>query len=128
MVYRIYCFYGHLCWAFPRRGIYFKDREYPYSNGLWVCVYIISLRGRGFGIGVVSMIKEKVLAIIADQDGIDPETIQLSAKLGSLGLDSLDAVEITMHIEEEFNVAIEPDYTSDTVVSDVIWQVGRLVG
>ena len=74
------------------------------------------------------MIKEKVLAIIADQDRIDPETIQLSAKLGSLGLDSLDAVEITMHIEEEFDIAIEPDYTSDTVVSDVIWQVGRLVG
>ena len=73
------------------------------------------------------MIKEKVLAIIADQDGIDPETIQLSAKLGSLGLDSLDAVEITMHIEEEFNVAIEPDYTSDTVVSDIIWQVGKLL-
>lgn len=73
------------------------------------------------------MIEKKVREIIADQDGISPDEVTLSSRLRDIGLDSLDAVEITMHIEEEFGIAIEPDYTSDTVISDIIWQVGKLL-
>lgn len=74
------------------------------------------------------MIEKKVREIIADQGGISPDEVTLSSWLLDIGLDSLDAVEITRHIEEEFDIVIEPDYTSDTVVSDIIWQVGGLVG
>ena len=74
------------------------------------------------------MIEKKVREIIADQGGISPDEVTLSSWLLDIGLDSLDAVEITRHIEEEFDIVIEPDYTSDTVVSDIIWEVGGLVG
>lgn len=72
------------------------------------------------------MITTKVKKIVAEQDARHPDSIDLSDRLCDLGLDSLDAVEITMCIEEEFDVAIEPDYTGQTVISDIIAQVEEL--
>ena len=73
------------------------------------------------------MIETKVKKIIAEQDAIHAASIDTSKQLQDLGLDSLDAVEITMHLEEEFDVFINPDYMVDTVINDIIKQVGSLL-
>ena len=73
------------------------------------------------------MIETKVKKIIAEQDAIHAASIDPSKRLQDLGLDSLDAVEITMHLEEEFDVFINPDYSGDTVIRDIIKQVGSLL-
>lgn len=72
------------------------------------------------------MIATKVKKIVAEQAARHPDSINLPDRLWALGLDSLDAVEITIHIEEEFDIAIEPDYTWQTVISDIIAQVEEL--
>ena len=48
---------------------------------------------------------EKIAAIIADQFGVDESTITRETSFEEdLGADSLDIVELTMSIEEEFDV------------------------
>ncbi len=48
---------------------------------------------------------EKIAAIIADQFGVDEDTITRETSFEEdLGADSLDIVELTMSIEEEFDV------------------------
>lgn len=55
------------------------------------------------------MILEKVKEIIADELGFDIEKITLETNLqDDLGADSLDAVELIMSIEDEFDIMI-PD-------------------
>ena len=73
------------------------------------------------------MITTKVKKIVAEQDARHPDSINLSDRLCDLGLDSLDAVEVTMCIEEEFDITIEPDYTGRTAIKDIIKQVGELL-
>lgn len=54
------------------------------------------------------MIFEKVKSIIADELGIEEDTIELDSDLAEdLGADSLDAVELIMAIEEEFEIEID---------------------
>ena len=49
---------------------------------------------------------EKVAAIIADQLGVDPSTITRETSFEEdLGADSLDIVEISMSLEEAFDVS-----------------------
>ena len=54
---------------------------------------------------------EKIAAIIADQFGVDESTITRNTSFEEdLGADSLDIVDLTMSIEEEFEVGeIEED-------------------
>ena len=66
---------------------------------------------------------EKVAAIIADQFGIDESTITRDTSFeGDLGADSLDIVELTMSIEEEFDVGEieEGDLESIRTVGSVV--------
>ncbi len=54
------------------------------------------------------MLFDKVKTIIADELGIEEESINLDSNLtDDLGADSLDAVELIMAIEEEFDVEID---------------------
>lgn len=54
------------------------------------------------------MIFEKVKSIIADELGIEEDSIELDSDLAEdLGADSLDAVELIMAIEEEFEIEID---------------------
>jgi acyl carrier protein len=56
------------------------------------------------------MILEKVKEIIADELGFDIEKITLETNLqDDLGADSLDAVELIMSIEDEFDIMIPDD-------------------
>jgi acyl carrier protein len=51
-------------------------------------------------------IKDKVIAIIADQAMLDPSDIALDNTLGDLGIDSLGLVESIFAIEESFDITV----------------------
>ncbi|MFW6319002.1 MAG: acyl carrier protein [Bacillota bacterium] len=54
------------------------------------------------------MMFEKIKGIIADELGIEEDSIELDSDLtDDLGADSLDAVELIMAIEEEFDIEID---------------------
>ena len=68
------------------------------------------------------MILEKVKQIIADELGIELEEIKLESDLAEdLGADSLDAIELIMEIESQFDVAIaDNEATKIKQVSDIV--------
>ncbi len=60
--------------------------------------------------GGKKMVFEKVQDIIVDGLGIEKEKITMESSLSDdLGADSLDAVELIMAIEEEFDISIEDE-------------------
>ncbi|KAH8551454.1 acyl carrier protein-like protein [Umbelopsis sp. PMI_123] len=62
-----------------------------------------------------SDIESRILDILKGFDKIDPTKVSLNATFtNDLGLDSLDAVEVVMAIEEEFSVEI-PDKEADEI-------------
>ena len=67
------------------------------------------------------MIFDRVKEIIAEELGIEIEDIKEDSNLtDDLGADSLDAIELIMAIEEEFDVQIEDNEASNIkVVSDI---------
>ncbi len=55
-------------------------------------------------------IKEKVVSIIVDKLGVNPdEVVETASFTNDLGADSLDTVELIMEFEKEFNVTIPDD-------------------
>lgn len=61
------------------------------------------------------MVFEKVKTILADYKEIDVSSIELDTTMESLGIDSLDTVELVMNLEDEFDVEIEVDEDIKTV-------------
>lgn len=56
------------------------------------------------------MVFEKVKNIIIDELGIKPELIKIDSNIQEdLGADSLDAVELIMSVEDEFEIEISDD-------------------
>ena len=54
------------------------------------------------------MIEDKIKEIFSKQFGILPDTVNLSSHIvDDFGADSLDITEITMTLENNFNIAIE---------------------
>lgn len=68
------------------------------------------------------MVKARVIEIIADQLGRDASEITEQTSMSDdLGADSLDAVEVIMAIEEEYNLEIDDeDAMNFKTVQDVI--------
>ena len=65
-----------------------------------------------------ALIEERVIAIIASSARLDASTITRAATLKSLGVDSLDAIEVIFEIEESFGITLPdraPDFEADTV-------------
>ena len=63
------------------------------------------------------MILDKIKALIVDQTGISADELDLSTSLMSdIEADSLDAVEIIMAIEDEFEIEI-PDEEAEKFVT-----------
>lgn len=63
-------------------------------------------------------VEERVIAIVASSTGLDVSAITPDATLQSLGVSSLDAIEIIFDIEESFGVNLPdrtPDFDADTV-------------
>ncbi len=76
------------------------------------------------------MILEKIQDIISKQLGIDADSIQLTSNLTSdLDADSIEAVEIIMAIEDEFEIEI-PDEKIESIVTvqDLVDFIDSLVG
>lgn len=67
-------------------------------------------------------IQGKVIKIIEEQLGVDPERVKPEASfIDDLGADSLDIVELVMAMEEEFDIEI-PDEDAEKLrtVQDVL--------
>lgn len=56
------------------------------------------------------MVLEKVKQIIVNELNVDPGKVTLEASLkDDLGADSIDAVEVIMSLEDEFDISIDDD-------------------
>ncbi len=67
-------------------------------------------------------ISDKVISIVADKLKRDKNTVTAESKLvDDLGADSLDQVELSLAVEEEFDIEIPEDKASNiTKVNDII--------
>ncbi|XVG95302.1 acyl carrier protein [Eubacteriales bacterium KG127] len=67
------------------------------------------------------MILERIKNKMVETLGVDEEKINLEANLADdLGIDSLDAVELAMALEEEFDIKLSDDELQELItVSDV---------
>ncbi|WP_294610536.1 acyl carrier protein [uncultured Roseovarius sp.] len=79
-------------------------------------------------------IKDRVIAIIAEQAVLDPSDVSLDNTLDDLGIDSLGLVESIFAIEEEFDITVpfnanEPSESDFDIssVSTIIAGIERLV-
>ncbi len=65
---------------------------------------------------------DRVKDIIVDELGVNAEDVKLTASLSDdLGADSLDAVELIMAIEEEFDIEIPDEIASEMkTVQDIV--------
>ena len=74
------------------------------------------------------MIFNKLKALIAEQLGVDAETITLEAAfVEDLGVDSLDLVERSMALEDEFGIEemSEEDMANIKTVGDLVEYLGK---
>lgn len=65
---------------------------------------------------------EKVRDVIVENLGVDEEDVTLEARLiDDLGADSLDAVELSMAIEDEFDIEIDDEeFENLQTVEDIV--------
>jgi len=76
------------------------------------------------------MIKSKVVEIFVDLLGVSAEEVTEDARLiEDLAVDSLDAVELSLALEEQFSLSVE-DYEVEQLytVSDVIELIQKKLG
>jgi acyl carrier protein len=75
-------------------------------------------------------VKDEVIRILADDLGHDVNTVTPEKRLAEdLGADSLDAVELSMTLEDEFNVLIkDEEMEACKTVQDVVDMVTRKNG
>lgn len=68
------------------------------------------------------MIFEKLAALLAEQFGVEADTVTMETTFEDLGADSLDIVELSMALEEEFGVEEmgEDDLSGIASVSDLV--------
>ena len=71
-------------------------------------------------------IYQKIVDIIVDAKGIDPDTIHYSSTFQELNVDSLDIAEMSMTLEDEFGITIELEEGVNTVEDLVNLIVKRL--
>ena len=68
------------------------------------------------------MIFEKLAALLSEQFGVDVDSITMDTSFEDLGADSLDIVEMTMAVEEEFGLEDmdEEDLSGISNVADLV--------
>ena len=73
--------------------------------------------------------KERVIKIIANQFGREPDTIKETTDIANdLGADSLELAELLLAFQEEFNIDIDDSETQNLMtVGDVITQVNAKI-
>ncbi|THD74887.1 acyl carrier protein [Thalassobius vesicularis] len=79
-------------------------------------------------------IKDKVIAIIAEQAVLEPSDVTMDSTLESLGIDSLGLVESIFAIEEAFDITVpfnanEPDQSDFDIssVASIVAGIEKLV-
>jgi len=71
---------------------------------------------------------QRVLKTVASAKRIPPETVTIDSEFVTLGIDSMDAVEILFALENEFDINIPDDEVrSVRSVRDLVEGVARLV-
>lgn len=68
------------------------------------------------------MVLDKIKEILAEQLSVDPDKITMNSLLeGDLDADSLDAIDIVMSIEDEFQVEVPDEVIADMKsVGDIV--------
>ena len=68
------------------------------------------------------MIFEKIAGLLAEQFGVEADSITMDTSFEDLGADSLDIVELTMAVEEEFGLENmdEDDMSGVATVADLV--------
>ena len=61
------------------------------------------------------MLLEKITAIVAEHLDCDPADVKRESTFESLVIDSLDAVELVMKLEEELDVQLDLDRDLETI-------------
>lgn len=76
------------------------------------------------------MIFEKIVELLSEQFSVEPETIALDTSFEDMGADSLDIVELSMALEEEFDIAemAEEDIAGIHTVGDLVSYLKTKVG
>ena len=72
---------------------------------------------------------EEVKEVLVEQLGVKPDEVKPEASLvNDLGVDSLDAVELTLALEEEFGIEI-PDADAETMatINDVVKYIEKKI-
>ncbi len=72
-------------------------------------------------------IREKVIAIIAEQAVLEPADVTMDSTLEDLGIDSLGLVESIFAIEEEFDLSIPFNANEPTQSDFDISNVGAII-
>ena len=52
---------------------------------------------------------EQLQVLLTNKFSVPPEKVQLDARLDTLGLDSLDLIEVLFEVEEEFKIRVPQD-------------------
>lgn len=68
------------------------------------------------------MIFEKIAGLLSEQFGVEADSITMDTSFEDLGADSLDIVELTMAVEEEFGLENmdEDDLSGISTVADLV--------
>ena len=68
------------------------------------------------------MIFEKIAGLLSEQFGVEADSITMDTSFEDLGADSLDIVELTMAVEEEFGLdnMDEDDLSGVATVADLV--------
>ena len=72
-------------------------------------------------------IEEKVLELVGEQVGIDPQEIYLSSKLEDLNLDSVAIVELVFLLEEKFEISIPFEGLNESELKANFYSVSSLI-
>lgn len=66
------------------------------------------------------MVFEKIAAMLAEKLECDAADIKLETEFGTLGIDSLDVMELLMNLEGEFGTEIEMGENKINTVGDLV--------
>ncbi len=69
---------------------------------------------------------EKIVSMLAEKAGCDPDTITPETTFESLGIDSLDTVEMVMELEDELDAELQLEEKVETVGALVAYIEGKL--
>lgn len=77
------------------------------------------------------MTEQKIIELVAEQFAVDADSLSRStAFIDTLGADSLDIVELTMSVEEEFALPEVPEEELQKIltIGDLVDYVERIIG